>query len=87
LGGMICFPSFHVIWAILCVAALWGYRFLRIPVALLAAMIILSTVTTGWHYFIDVLGGVVIAALSLSAARYYMRKGKLDAHELEGASL
>jgi hypothetical protein len=27
-AGIICFPSFHVIWAILCVQALWGFRWL-----------------------------------------------------------
>ena len=87
LGGIVCFPSFHVIWAIACVGALWGYRFLRIPVGLLAAMIICSTVTAGWHYFIDVLGGVTIAALSLFAARYYTRKNSVDNQRLEVAGL
>jgi membrane-associated phospholipid phosphatase len=86
LAGIICFPSFHAIWAILCVAALWGYRFLRFPVALLVAMIVCSTVTTGWHYFTDVLGGVVIAALSLSAAQYYICKGRLNRPGLEVAT-
>ncbi len=70
-AGIICFPSFHVIWAILSAAALWDYRFLRIPVALLSAMIIASTLTTGWHYFSDVLGGIAVAVLSLAVARAY----------------
>jgi hypothetical protein len=72
LGAIICFPSFHVIWAIFCAAALWGFRLLRVPVALLSGMIIVSTVTTGWHYFIDVLGGIVVAVLSLAIANAYM---------------
>jgi hypothetical protein len=70
-AGIVCFPSFHVIWAILCAAALWGFRPLRIPVALLSVMIIASTLTTGWHYFSDVLAGIVIAALSMAIARVY----------------
>jgi membrane-associated phospholipid phosphatase len=69
--GVVCFPSFHVVWAILGAAALWGFRPLRIPVALLSATIIASTLTTGWHYFSDVLGGIVVAALSLAIARVY----------------
>jgi hypothetical protein len=68
INAIICFPSFHVIWAIFCVAGLWGFRLLRIPVAVLSSMIIVSTVTTGWHYFIDVLGGIVVAAISLAIA-------------------
>jgi membrane-associated phospholipid phosphatase len=69
--GVVCFPSFHVVWAILGAAALWGFRPLRVPVALLSATIIASTLTTGWHYFSDVLGGIVVAALSLAIARVY----------------
>jgi hypothetical protein len=69
--GVVCFPSFHVIWAILSAAALWGFRPIRIPVALLSAMIIASTLTTGWHYFSDVLGGIAVAAISIAIARVY----------------
>jgi hypothetical protein len=70
-AGVVCFPSFHVIWAILCAAALWGFRSIRIPIALLSTMIIASTLTTGWHYFSDVLGGIAVAAISMAIARIY----------------
>ena len=70
-AGVVCFPSFHVVWAILCAAALWAFRPIRIPIALLSLMIIASTLTTGWHYFSDVLGGIAIAAISLAIARNY----------------
>jgi hypothetical protein len=74
LDAIICFPSFHVIWAIFCAAALWGHRFLRVPVALLSGMIVVSTVTTGWHYFSDVLAGIAVAGLSLAVAKAYTDK-------------
>jgi membrane-associated phospholipid phosphatase len=74
LDAIICFPSFHVIWAILCAAALSGFRLLRVPVALLSGMIVVSTVTTGWHYFVDVLGGIAVAGLSLAIANAYLRR-------------
>jgi membrane-associated phospholipid phosphatase len=70
-ADVVCFPSFHVVWAILCAAALWGFRPMRIPVATLSAIIIASTLTTGWHYFTDVLGGIAVAVLSLAIARIY----------------
>ena len=70
-AGVICFPSFHVIWAILCAAAFWGFRLLRIPIALLSGIIVVSTMTTGWHYFSDVLAGVAIAALAIAIAKVY----------------
>jgi hypothetical protein len=57
--GLITFPSFHTIWAILIVAACWKTR-IRIPVLILNVLVILSTMTTGWHYLADVVGGIVV---------------------------
>ena len=71
--GVICFPSFHVMWAILCAAALSSFRRLRWPAWILAALIVASTMLTGWHYFSDVLGGFALAAVSLAAARGLVR--------------
>jgi len=67
-AGVVCFPSFHVIWAILCARALSTFRTIRIPACVFAGMIVLSTVTTGWHYFVDVLGGIAIAHISIAIA-------------------
>jgi membrane-associated phospholipid phosphatase len=47
------------------------FRPIRIPVALLAGMIILSTLTTGWHYFSDVLAGIAVAAISMVIAKIH----------------
>ena len=71
--GVICFPSFHVIWAILCVNALWCFNFLRIPLVLLSGLIILSTITGGWHYFVDVLAGVLVASVAVALSRALCR--------------
>lgn len=64
-AGIICFPSFHAIWAVLCGYALWASRWFRIPAFVLSCLILFSTVSTGWHYFSDVAAGGVIAALSI----------------------
>jgi len=72
-AGIIGFPSFHVIWAVLSARALWGFRWLRIPVAILATMIVLSTMTSGWHYFADVLAGLAVAGGSIFLARKLLR--------------
>ena len=60
----ICFPSFHTIWPVLCACSLWQLKWLRWPVAFLAALIVLSTLTTGWHYLSDVAAGLIIASVS-----------------------
>jgi PAP2 superfamily len=67
-AGVVCFPSFHVIWAILAAWSLSTFRPMRIPAAVLCALIICSTLTTGWHYFCDVWSGCIIAVISLVGA-------------------
>jgi membrane-associated phospholipid phosphatase len=68
-SGVVCFPSFHVIWAMLAAHTLWGFRWLRVPALILAGLIILSTMTLGWHYFVDVLAGIAVAATAISLSR------------------
>jgi membrane-associated phospholipid phosphatase len=67
--GVVCFPSFHVIWAIFAVILLWYLKILRIPLVILSGMIILSTMTGGWHYFVDVLAGILVAGISIATSR------------------
>lgn len=72
-AGVICFPSFHVMWAILSAEALGCFRWLRWPAWILAGLIVVATMTTGWHYFTDVLGGFALAAIAVGAARGLVR--------------
>jgi len=67
-AAIVCFPSFHVIWAVLAGAAFWGLRPLKIPAITLSALIILSTLTSGWHYLADVIAALCISAISLVLA-------------------
>jgi membrane-associated phospholipid phosphatase len=71
--GLITFPSFHAVLAVLTAVALWPIRYLRWPSTVLSALIVISTVSTGWHYVSDVLGGLLIAAAALAVARGYLR--------------
>ncbi|HVX12362.1 MAG TPA: phosphatase PAP2 family protein [Pirellulales bacterium] len=59
--GLITFPSFHVAWAILLTWAFRGRRSTFIAALLVNSLVIVSTMTTGWHYFADVLGGAGVA--------------------------
>ncbi len=71
--GFVCFPSFHVLLAILSAVALCSIKPLRIPAIVVAALITVSTLTTGWHYVADVIGGVVLAAVSVAASKAFSR--------------
>lgn len=63
--GLVTFPSFHTTWAILLAAAFWHRKRLFLPFALLNGVVIVGTLTTGWHYFADVLGGVAVAGVTI----------------------
>ncbi|KAA6465062.1 phosphatase PAP2 family protein [Acidobacteria bacterium AB60] len=70
-SGIVCFPSFHTVLAIVSCVSLWSIKPLRIPAAAVAALIVISTLTTGWHYLVDVLGGLLLAILSVACARSF----------------
>jgi len=67
--GVVSFPSFHVIWAVLSARALWPIRVLRIVGVAMAGLVVVSTVTTGWHYVVDVIAGLAMAAVVLGISR------------------
>jgi hypothetical protein len=71
--GIICFPSFHVMLAIVSCIALCSIRALRIPAILVASCIVVSTLTTGWHYVADVIGGLTLAVLADLFAKAFTR--------------
>lgn len=62
-------PSFHVVLAILSATALSSIPRLRGWVWVLAGLICVSTITTGWHYGIDVIGGLIVAILSIAIVK------------------
>lgn len=64
-GGVISFPSFHAIWAVLVMYALWSNPLLRYPIFIVGLIILASTILTGWHYFMDVYAGIAVAILSI----------------------
>ena len=74
LGGLIAFPSFHVVWSVLVTyAALPRKRLFQGAVAL-NTVVIASTVLLGWHYLVDVPAGVLLALASLWAGEATHRR-------------
>ena len=72
--GLICFPSYHTILAVLAAASLGRVPYLRPTAFVWAALIVASTLTTGSHYVVDVLAGLLVAAISMGAAGSISRR-------------
>jgi membrane-associated phospholipid phosphatase len=68
-AALVSFPSFHVVLAILSAVAIGSLRRLRGFAFVLAALICISTLTTGWHYIADVLGGLAVSFITVGATR------------------
>lgn len=59
--GLITFPSFHTTWALLLAWSVRRHPVVCVVSVLLNAAVIVATMTTGWHYFVDVVGGACLA--------------------------
>lgn len=64
LGGLIAFPSFHVIWAYACVYPLDKHTWIQSLMYLWFILICISCVMLGWHYSWDIMGSLFIIGLT-----------------------
>jgi hypothetical protein len=69
MAGVLTFPSFHAISAILYVWAFWPIQWLRPFNLLCNGTMIVSTPVGGGHFLVDVIAGIAVAASCISAAR------------------
>lgn len=67
--AIVSFPSFHVVLAILSAIALNGIPRVRVLAWALAILTCISTITTGWHYGVDLLGGLAVTVAGWALAR------------------
>jgi membrane-associated phospholipid phosphatase len=81
--GLITFPSFHAIWAVLLTWAFRGRR-LFVPILMLNALVLVSTIPIGMHYFVDVFAGVALCAVVIPASAYLAEflRGRMRVAEL-----
>ncbi|WP_242604549.1 phosphatase PAP2 family protein [Legionella fairfieldensis] len=73
-GGLISMPSFHTIWAWLCLYTVrcWPLVFiLLLPINLL---LIAACVLLGWHYFIDLIGSLIVLLVAHSVYFYCVKQ-------------
>jgi hypothetical protein len=74
LAGLISFPSFHTVLALLFVYAVRGIRVLFPACAALNALVILATLTAGGHFLIDLFGGLAVTVAAIALARTIERR-------------
>lgn len=65
LGGILTFPSFHAAMALLSIWSLWSIWWLRPALLMLNGGMLVATPLVGGHYFVDVIAGVSVAALTI----------------------
>lgn len=71
--GLIAFPSFHCIAALLFIWGTWTIRWLRTPMMVVCLALIAATPIFGGHYVMDlVAGAVVMVASVMIAERLYL---------------
>jgi len=76
IGGIVTFPSFHAAVAMITMWGLWCLWWMR-PLALITmGGMLIATPLLGGHYFVDVMAGVVVAAVAIAVVT---RLGKLSA--------
>lgn len=66
-AGIVSFPSFHVVLAVLAAWATRRIRVLRVCAWCVCGLICLSTISTGWHYGVDVVAGLALSVASIAA--------------------
>ena len=65
-AGIVTFPSFHVIMALIYIYTFRGERtFVFIPIVLLNLLLIFSCLPIGQHYFADLLGAIPVFVLTI----------------------
>ena len=66
LKGLIGFPSFHIVLAILVTWYARSWKIIFLPLTVINLVVFVATPIQGGHHVIDVVGGVAVAVLSIS---------------------
>ena len=87
LGGIITFPSFHMVLACLLCYPYRHYKKIFPAILLLNFLMMLSIPSHGGHYLVDMMGGLVVACVSIILYHKLMKFKSLIIDHQAGASL
>jgi membrane-associated phospholipid phosphatase len=84
--GMIAFPSYHSAAALQFAWATWPILWLRWPMVALNVALLASTPVIGNHYLVDVIAGLAIGILSITASKYLSERNSKSSRFLVPAT-
>ncbi|MDJ1159486.1 phosphatase PAP2 family protein [Chelatococcus sp. SYSU_G07232] len=73
--GIVTFPPFHTVLAILTAYACRDVRPLFVAAVLLNALVIVSTLPEGGHHLVDIMAGALIAGVTIIGVRRALAVG------------
>jgi hypothetical protein len=73
-AALITFPSFHAIWALALIYILRGNGWVSVAVAALNTAVLVSVLSEGGHYLVDLISGVIVSAIAIIVAWGVMRR-------------
>jgi membrane-associated phospholipid phosphatase len=73
-GGMVSFPSGHVMYALLVLIAWRKIKIIFYPLVILNMLLITATMALGFHYLVDVLASFVIVALAVPTVHLLFKR-------------
>jgi hypothetical protein len=71
--GVVTFPSFHAVLALLIIYGMRGTGFIFYPVATWNLMMLVSIPPIGGHYLVDIAGGAVVLLIAILVQRSVVR--------------
>lgn len=75
-GGMVSFPSAHVMYALLVLVAWRKIKVVFYPLLVLNILLIVATMGIGAHYLVDVIASFIIVVAVLAGMHYFLDKRK-----------
>ncbi|MGQ3887811.1 phosphatase PAP2 family protein [Legionella sp. CNM-1927-20] len=77
-GGMVALPSFHFIWAWLCLYIVRGFKLLFIVMIPINFFLALACILLGWHYPLDLIGSVLVLLIAHFIYNYLKKRSWLN---------
>lgn len=83
--GLITFPSYHTVVAVLSGWALWRIGYWKWPMAIYSGLVVATTLPIGGHHLVDLIAGIAVTAAAVALATAVERSYETPAAHAEPA--